>query len=190
MGESSFQEKYLEVLYVLAIRGPFSYATVAGMCSCLFYHEVIQSCSVSISFETCQVSCYINFAHLTEKCFLSMNIVWQSYTSHGMFVCVQILDSIMCNVGGKVAGWFIVHFVQIRSSLFDPSLRSECHSVTLCCVARQHTPFCSHVVTLSIHVFVKSHALVLHNFISGFGWAYKQEGERGWVWGVYFIIIF
>ncbi|XP_020626629.1 inositol polyphosphate 5-phosphatase OCRL-1-like [Orbicella faveolata] len=29
MGESSFQEKYLEVLYVLAIRGPFSYATVA-----------------------------------------------------------------------------------------------------------------------------------------------------------------
>lgn len=29
MGESSFEEKYLEVLYVLAIRGPFSYATVA-----------------------------------------------------------------------------------------------------------------------------------------------------------------
>ena len=43
MGESSFQEKFLEVLYILAIRGPFSCATVAGMFShvCLLYLEVI-----------------------------------------------------------------------------------------------------------------------------------------------------
>ena len=60
-GESSFQEKYIEVLYVLPIRGPFSYATVAGMSACVFYLDWSCTCSVPIPFKILQFSSFINF---------------------------------------------------------------------------------------------------------------------------------
>lgn len=41
MGELFFEEKYLEVLYVLVIRGFFFYVIVVGTCFCLFYFEVM-----------------------------------------------------------------------------------------------------------------------------------------------------
>ena len=79
-----------------------------------------------------------------------------------------------------MAGWFIVHFVQIRSPTFDFWLRSKCHSVAVCCVARQNAYFCSHVVTLSIHMFVKSHALALPYITS-----YEVLG--GLIWEAYIV---
>ena len=84
MGESSFEEKYLEVLYVLAIRGPFSYATVAGTCSCLLYLEV--NCSVH------QMHMHVVFLWRKEKHYL---VIYWLRSVHTVENCNLGLENIV-----------------------------------------------------------------------------------------------